>query len=70
MWRHFLRRYLSNANPPFLGPFSQPQAVHSVAWLDLAHPQRSALRSMQSTTLAFGNGRSYGDILPPVLRVG
>jgi FAD/FMN-containing dehydrogenase len=38
-----------------------PQAVHSIAWLDLAHPQWRALRSMLGTTLAFGNGRSYGD---------
>jgi FAD/FMN-containing dehydrogenase len=38
-----------------------PQAAHPVAWLDLAHEQWNALRSMQGTTLAFGGGRSYGD---------
>jgi FAD/FMN-containing dehydrogenase len=40
---------------------NHPQTAHSVAWSDLVHPQWSALRSMQGTTLAFGNGRSYGD---------
>jgi FAD/FMN-containing dehydrogenase len=40
---------------------NHPQAVHSVTWLDLAPAQWRALRSMQGTTLAFGNGRSYGD---------
>lgn len=38
-----------------------PQAVHPIAWLDLAHPQWGALHRPQGTTLAFGNGRSYGD---------
>ena len=38
-----------------------PQQVHAVAWRDAAYPAWRDASREHGTTLAFGNGRSYGD---------
>lgn len=38
-----------------------PQESHPVAWRDLAERNWREVQHAQGTTLAFGNGRSYGD---------
>lgn len=38
-----------------------PQVPHPVAWRDLALRSWREVRDAQGTTLAYGNGRSYGD---------
>ncbi|WP_321840490.1 FAD-binding oxidoreductase [Paraburkholderia bannensis] len=39
----------------------RPQEAHAVAWRDRAVPTWSDVSAAHGTTLAFGNGRSYGD---------
>jgi len=38
-----------------------PQEQHSLAWRDTAESRWRSVRAEHGTTLAFGNGRSYGD---------
>lgn len=38
-----------------------PQAAHPVAWRDRLHPVLEQVAAVHGTTLAYGNGRSYGD---------
>ncbi|MDR5780156.1 FAD-binding oxidoreductase [Caballeronia sp. LZ065] len=39
-----------------------PQTPHAAHWRDQAHAQWRGVRETHGTTLAFGNGRSYGDV--------
>lgn len=40
---------------------NRPQSAHPVAWRDQARQIWDAVRAAHGTTLAYGNGRSYGD---------
>ncbi|MDR5757947.1 FAD-binding oxidoreductase [Caballeronia sp. LZ035] len=39
-----------------------PQTPHAAHWRDQAHAQWRGVQETHGTTLAFGNGRSYGDV--------
>jgi FAD/FMN-containing dehydrogenase len=51
-----MSRLLSWGNHP---PF--PQTPHACHWRDDVAPQLESVRAVHGTTLAYGNGRSYGD---------
>ena len=46
-----------------------PQTAHAAHWRDEAQARWRDVQSAHGTTLAFGNGRSYGDSLPRGSRI-